>query len=183
MRNCGMWNAEGKMRNGICGTTVIGPHVRPRDRSYYAVYRTPRLNLLRSSVTSSSPKPHGTSEGHVVSSRTSNCLITSWYCCLHALDLASQRLLTFDDCVVNNLTFMLLTRDVKKVGGRVPPVEKVGRRRPPHPRPTTPLTGSLWADSSFSPLAGEWRRWGVCSNTYHQWICSTSVELTGRHSR
>jgi len=38
-----MWNAEGKMRNGICGTTVIGPHVRPCDRSYYAVYRTPRM--------------------------------------------------------------------------------------------------------------------------------------------
>jgi len=42
MRNCGMWNAEGKMRNGNCGTMVIGPAVRPRDRSYYAVYRTPR---------------------------------------------------------------------------------------------------------------------------------------------
>ena len=24
MRNCGMRNAEGKMRNGMCGTTVIG---------------------------------------------------------------------------------------------------------------------------------------------------------------
>jgi len=43
MRNFGMWNAKGKMRNGICGTPVIGPHVRPRDRSYYAVYRTPRV--------------------------------------------------------------------------------------------------------------------------------------------
>ena len=39
MRNCGMWNAEGKM-NEKCGTTVIGPQVRPCDRSYYTVYRT-----------------------------------------------------------------------------------------------------------------------------------------------
>jgi len=38
-----MWNAEGKMRNAICETTVIGPHVRPRDGSYYTVYRTPRV--------------------------------------------------------------------------------------------------------------------------------------------
>ena len=37
-----MWNAEGKIKNEKCGTTVIGPQVRPRDRSYYAVYRTPR---------------------------------------------------------------------------------------------------------------------------------------------
>jgi len=43
MRNCGMWNAEGKMRNENCGTmTVIGPQVRPRDRRHYAVYRTAR---------------------------------------------------------------------------------------------------------------------------------------------
>ena len=28
--------AMGKMRNTKCGTTVIGPHVRPRVRSYYA---------------------------------------------------------------------------------------------------------------------------------------------------
>ena len=33
----------GKMRNGNCGTTVIGPQVRPRDRTYSAVYRTPRV--------------------------------------------------------------------------------------------------------------------------------------------
>jgi len=39
MRDCGMWNAEGKM-NEKCGTTVIGPQVRPCDRSYYTVYRT-----------------------------------------------------------------------------------------------------------------------------------------------
>ena len=43
MRNCGMWNAEGKMRNVNCGTTVIGPQVRPRDRRHYAVYHTPRM--------------------------------------------------------------------------------------------------------------------------------------------
>ena len=36
-----IWNAEGKIKNEKCGTTVIGPQVRPRDRSYYAVYRTP----------------------------------------------------------------------------------------------------------------------------------------------
>jgi len=34
-----MCNAEGKMRNEKCGTTVIGPQVRSRDRSSYAVYR------------------------------------------------------------------------------------------------------------------------------------------------
>ena len=43
MQNCGMWNAKGKMRNENCGTMVIGPQVRPRDRRYYAVYRTPRV--------------------------------------------------------------------------------------------------------------------------------------------
>jgi len=31
MRNCGMHNAEGKMRNGMCGATVIGRDVTPRD--------------------------------------------------------------------------------------------------------------------------------------------------------
>jgi len=34
-------NVEGKMRNEKCGTMVIGPQVRPRDCSYYAVYCTP----------------------------------------------------------------------------------------------------------------------------------------------
>jgi len=29
------------MRNEKCGTMVIRPQVRPRDRSYYAVYHTP----------------------------------------------------------------------------------------------------------------------------------------------
>jgi len=43
MQNCGMWNAEGKMKNEKCGTTVIGPQVRPRDRSCYTVYHTPRV--------------------------------------------------------------------------------------------------------------------------------------------
>jgi len=43
MRNCRMWNAEGKIRNEKCGTTVIGPQVRPLDRSYYAVYRMPHV--------------------------------------------------------------------------------------------------------------------------------------------
>jgi len=31
------------MRNGNCGTMVIGPQVRPRERSYYAVYRMLRV--------------------------------------------------------------------------------------------------------------------------------------------
>ena len=30
------------MWNGNCGKTVIGPQVRPHDRRYSAVYRTPR---------------------------------------------------------------------------------------------------------------------------------------------
>ena len=30
MRNCGMWNAEVKMRNGMCGATVIGRDVTSR---------------------------------------------------------------------------------------------------------------------------------------------------------
>jgi len=33
----------GKMRNGNCEMTVIGPQVRPRDRRYSAVYRTQRV--------------------------------------------------------------------------------------------------------------------------------------------
>jgi len=36
IRNCRIWKVK-------CGTTVIGPHVRPRDRSYYAVYRNPSV--------------------------------------------------------------------------------------------------------------------------------------------
>jgi len=43
MRNCLMWNVEGKMRNEKCGTTLIGPQIRPHDRNYYAVYCTPRV--------------------------------------------------------------------------------------------------------------------------------------------
>jgi len=38
---CG--TAESGMQNGNCGTMVIGPQVRPRDRSYYAVYHTLHL--------------------------------------------------------------------------------------------------------------------------------------------
>ena len=33
----------GKTWNGNCGTTVIGPQVRPRDCRYSAVYRTLRV--------------------------------------------------------------------------------------------------------------------------------------------
>jgi len=36
MRNCGVRNAEGKMRNGMCGAMVIGRNVTPRDCSYSA---------------------------------------------------------------------------------------------------------------------------------------------------
>jgi len=39
MRNSGMRNAVGKMRNGMCGATVIGRDVTPRDRSHSAFYR------------------------------------------------------------------------------------------------------------------------------------------------
>jgi len=63
-----MWNAEGKMRNGNCGTMVIGPQVRPRDRSYYAVYSTPR-----------------------VAEAAVNCIMRVWkvafYACYHNLNL------------------------------------------------------------------------------------------------
>jgi len=34
---------ESKMSNEKCGTTVIGPQVRPHDHSYYAVHRMPRM--------------------------------------------------------------------------------------------------------------------------------------------
>ena len=38
MRNCVMQNTNGKMRNEKkCGTTAIGPHVRPRDCKNYTV--------------------------------------------------------------------------------------------------------------------------------------------------
>jgi len=49
---CGI--AEDKMRNGNCGTMVIGPAVRPRGRTYYAVYRTPRSGKLRNADVESS---------------------------------------------------------------------------------------------------------------------------------
>ena len=40
MRNCGVRNAVGKMRNGMCGAMVIGRDVTSRDRSYSAFRRT-----------------------------------------------------------------------------------------------------------------------------------------------
>jgi len=46
MRNCGMRNAEGKMRNGMCGTTVIGRDVTPRDWSHSAFNRTPCVECM-----------------------------------------------------------------------------------------------------------------------------------------
>ena len=39
MRNCGMLNAEGKMRNGMCGATVIGCDVTSRDFIYSAFHQ------------------------------------------------------------------------------------------------------------------------------------------------
>ena len=63
-----MWNAEGKMRNGNCGMTVIGPQVRPRDRRHNAVYRMPR-----------------------VAGAAVNCVMRMWkvafYACCHNLNL------------------------------------------------------------------------------------------------
>jgi len=41
-----MQNAEGKMRNGMCGATVIGRDVTPRDRSHSAFHRTPCLECM-----------------------------------------------------------------------------------------------------------------------------------------
>jgi len=40
MRNCGMWNAESKMRNRKCGMTLIGQSVKPRDRRHSTDYRS-----------------------------------------------------------------------------------------------------------------------------------------------
>ena len=38
MRNCGMRNAESKMRNRKCGMTLIGRTVKPRDHCHSAYY-------------------------------------------------------------------------------------------------------------------------------------------------
>jgi len=46
MWNCGVRNAKGKMRNGMCGATVIGRNVTPRDCSYSAFYRTPCVDCV-----------------------------------------------------------------------------------------------------------------------------------------
>ena len=46
MRNCSVWNAEGKMRNGMCGAMVIGRAVTPRDRIYSAFHHTPCVNCM-----------------------------------------------------------------------------------------------------------------------------------------
>jgi len=40
-----MRNAEGKMRNGMCGAMVIGRDVTPRDCSDSAFYRTPYVSI------------------------------------------------------------------------------------------------------------------------------------------
>ena len=46
MPNCGVQNAEGEMRNGMCGATVIGRDVTSRDCSYSAFYRTPCVDCV-----------------------------------------------------------------------------------------------------------------------------------------
>jgi len=46
MQNCGMRNAEGKMRNGLCCATVIGRDVTPRDRSHSAFHRMPCVECM-----------------------------------------------------------------------------------------------------------------------------------------
>jgi len=46
MRSCGVRNAEGKMRNEMCGATVIGRDVTPRDGSYSAFHHTPCVDSL-----------------------------------------------------------------------------------------------------------------------------------------
>jgi len=49
-----MWNAEGKMRNENCKTMVIGPQVRPRDRSLPHAARGRRSGKLRNADVESS---------------------------------------------------------------------------------------------------------------------------------
>ena len=57
MLNCGMWNAEGKMRNDKCGTTVIGPQVRPQLlRSVPHAARGWRSGKLRNPIQSNANK-------------------------------------------------------------------------------------------------------------------------------
>jgi len=46
MRNYGMRNAEGKMRNGMCGATVIGCDVTSRDFIYSAFHHTLCVNCV-----------------------------------------------------------------------------------------------------------------------------------------
>jgi len=46
MRNCGVQNVEGKMLNGMCGATVIGCDVTPRDRFYSAFHHTPCVDCV-----------------------------------------------------------------------------------------------------------------------------------------
>ena len=43
MQNCGMWNAEGKVRNEKKERRWYGSQIRPCDGSRYAVYHTPRV--------------------------------------------------------------------------------------------------------------------------------------------
>jgi len=46
MWNCSMRNAEGKMRNGMCGVTVIGRYVTSRDCIYSAFHHTLCVNCV-----------------------------------------------------------------------------------------------------------------------------------------
>ena len=78
MWNCGMRNAEGKMRNGMCGATVIGRDVTSRDCIYSAFYHTLCINCVEV-----------------------NCILSMWkiaFCTMHAtfrcwfLDNATRRI-------------------------------------------------------------------------------------------
>jgi len=64
MRECDVWSAEGKMWNGMCGTTVVGRDVTPRDLSYSEFDHTPCVNCVEV-----------------------NCILSMWkiaFCTMHA---------------------------------------------------------------------------------------------------
>ena len=64
LQNCGMRNAEGKMRNGMCGATVIGRDITPHDRICSAFHRTLCVDCMEV-----------------------NCIVSMWkitFCTVHA---------------------------------------------------------------------------------------------------
>jgi len=56
MRNCGMRNAEGKMWNRKCGTTLIGRSSEPRDRYLSAYYRNGYIYIAIGRVVKCGPE-------------------------------------------------------------------------------------------------------------------------------